>query len=103
MIPEVDAGEVTVEHLRSAVWNDGSLIVRGLIGPERVTQLVDDIDAALEAHESQLEGIASEEASRVKLALRGRAMSNVELKRFRGAAITRGSVLTAELPRSSSI
>ena len=62
VIPEVDAGEVTVEHVRSAVWNHGSLIVRGLVGPERVTQLVDDIDAALEAHESQLEGTASEEA-----------------------------------------
>ena len=47
VIPEVDARDVTVEHVRSAVWNHGSLIVRGLVGPERVTQLVADIDAAL--------------------------------------------------------
>jgi hypothetical protein len=100
VIPEVDAGEITVEHVRSAVWNHGSLIVRGLVGRERVTQLVDDIDAAFEAHDSELEGTASEEASRWYRPFAQERMNNLELKRLRGAVLTRDSVLTAESPRS---
>jgi hypothetical protein len=52
-IPEVPASELTAETLASGILRHGCLLVRGLITPEMVTRLTDDIDetfAALDAH-----------------------------------------------------
>jgi len=50
-IPEIPAAELTVERLRSAIEHHGSLLVRGLIGPERVEAMVDHIERALAAYD----------------------------------------------------
>jgi phytanoyl-CoA dioxygenase PhyH len=49
VIPEVPAGELTSETLRSGILRHGCLKVRGLVTPARVAQLRDDIDAAMDA------------------------------------------------------
>ena len=100
VIPEINGREVTVDHVRSAIWNHGSLIVRGLVDPQRVAQLVGDIDAALAGYDAESAGTASDETSRWYRPIARDRMSDLEQKRFRGAVITRGSVLTVDSPRS---
>jgi hypothetical protein len=56
VIPEIGPGELDVPHVRSALLNHGSLIVRGLVGPERVAQLTADIDRALEGYDAWFAG-----------------------------------------------
>ena len=100
VIPEINGREVTVDHVRSAIWNHGSLIVRGLVDPQRVAELVGDIDAALAGYDAESAGTASDETSRWYRPIARDRMSDLEQKRFRGAVITRGSVLTVDSPRS---
>ncbi len=56
VIPEIKGVELDVERVRSALLNHGSLIVRGLVGPERVAQLTGDIDRALEGYDAWFGG-----------------------------------------------
>jgi hypothetical protein len=56
VIPEVGLADLDVEHVRSALLNHGSLIVRGLVGPERVAQLTADIDRALDGYDAWFAG-----------------------------------------------
>src|SRR5207249_9601124 len=56
VIPEISPAELDVEHVRSALLNHGSLIVRGLVGPERVAQLTADIDRALDGYDAWFAG-----------------------------------------------
>jgi hypothetical protein len=55
-IPEITGARLTVEAVQSAMLNHGSVIVRGLIGPERVAQLTDDIDRVLEGYDAWIAG-----------------------------------------------
>ena len=55
-IPEIAGADLSVEQVRSALFNHGSLIVRGLIGPERIAQLTDDIDRALDGYDAWFAG-----------------------------------------------
>ncbi len=52
VIPEIDRADMTVDLVRSGVERHGCLIVRGLVAPHRVAQLVADIDQALDGFDS---------------------------------------------------
>ena len=56
VIPEIGPADLDVAHVRSALLNHGSLIVRGLVGPERVAQLTADIDRALAGYDAWFAG-----------------------------------------------
>jgi hypothetical protein len=56
LIPAVRREDLTVDCVRSALWNHGSLIVRGLIGRESAECLVDDIDTATAAFDARASG-----------------------------------------------
>jgi hypothetical protein len=51
IVPEIDAAALTVEAVRSAILCHGSLIVRGLLNPDRVRSLVEDIDEVFDAYD----------------------------------------------------
>lgn len=51
--PEVSAGDVTLEKLRSAVYHHGCLIVRGLLPHDDCAQLRSDIDQAFTAFDER--------------------------------------------------
>ena len=55
-IPEIAGADLDIERVRSALLNHGSLIVRGLVGPERVAQLTADIDRALDGYDAWFAG-----------------------------------------------
>jgi Phytanoyl-CoA dioxygenase (PhyH) len=54
--PEVSRDDLTLDALRSGIFRHGALLVRGLIGPARVQQLVDDIDQAFAGYEARVAG-----------------------------------------------
>jgi hypothetical protein len=51
IVPEIDAEMLTVDAVRSAILCHGSLIVRGLLKPDRVKKLVEDIDQVFDAYD----------------------------------------------------
>ena len=55
-IPEVPRNRLSVKTLRSGILRHGCLLVRGLVGPERVHQLVDDIEQAFAAYDAHERG-----------------------------------------------
>jgi hypothetical protein len=55
-LPEIEPSDLDVEHVRSALFNHGSLLVRGLVGPDRVAQLTADIDRALDGYDAWIAG-----------------------------------------------
>jgi hypothetical protein len=56
VIPEIGRDELDVERVRSALLNHGSIIVRGLVPPERVELLTGDIDRALDGFDAWFAG-----------------------------------------------
>jgi hypothetical protein len=56
LIPEVARENLTVECLRSAIRNHGSLIVRGLVDRDHVDRLVSDIDMTFDAFDADASG-----------------------------------------------
>jgi hypothetical protein len=56
LIPEVGREKLTVECVRSAIRNHGSLLVRGLVDPEHVDRLIKDIDTTFEAFDALARG-----------------------------------------------
>lgn len=50
-IPEMGAGDLTAEHLGSALTHHGSLIVRGLVPETRTEALVADIDSVFDGYD----------------------------------------------------
>jgi hypothetical protein len=62
-LPEVDGAHLGADTLRSAIVNHGSLIVRGLLSPARVTELTEDIDRALAAAQAHVAGAPSSETA----------------------------------------
>ena len=53
-IPEIAGSDLTVERVRSAVFNHGCCLVRGLVGDDQVSVLVDDIDRALAGYDASV-------------------------------------------------
>ena len=56
VIPEIGRAELDVEHVRSALLNHGSVIVRGLVDAEGVARLTADIDRALDGYDAWFAG-----------------------------------------------
>jgi hypothetical protein len=54
--PEVTRDGLTLDSVRSGIFRHGSLLVRGLIGPDRVQRLVEDIDRAFAGYEARVAG-----------------------------------------------
>jgi hypothetical protein len=50
-IPEIGPDDFDVDHVWSGLLNHGSLLVRGLVGPEQIERLRSDIDRALDAYD----------------------------------------------------
>jgi hypothetical protein len=46
-LPDLDYADVTPDVLRSAVFQHGALLARGMLGPDLVERLVGDIDATM--------------------------------------------------------
>lgn len=55
-LPEVAAADLTADAIRSGIVGHGALIVRGLIPPARVAQLIEDIDQVFSAQDVFLGG-----------------------------------------------
>ncbi len=55
-IVEVDPAGMTVEALRTGLARSGCLLVRGLVPPERGAQMIEGIDATLEAFDASEQG-----------------------------------------------
>ncbi len=53
LIPEIRGQDLTVQRVRSAIRNHGSLMVRGLVRPHDAVRLKSDIDAAFEAFDAR--------------------------------------------------
>ena len=58
-VPEVAADGLSAEVLGSAMTNHGSLMVRGLVGPDQVRSLVDGIDRAFAGRDASGDGSAA--------------------------------------------
>ena len=52
--PEITAGELTPEVLRSGIFRHGCILVRGLVPHARVEELIDDIERSFAAHDSHV-------------------------------------------------
>jgi hypothetical protein len=57
-VPEVDVSELTPDVVGGAIVNHGCLKVRGLVDPQRVGVLIDDIDRAFDAFDAWKDGAA---------------------------------------------
>ena len=60
-LPAIAARELTTEAVRSGIVRHGCLHVRGLIPPDRIARLIDDIDRTFTAHDVHAEGATDEE------------------------------------------
>jgi hypothetical protein len=97
--PEVPASELTTELLRSGIANHGSLLVRGLLSPARVAQLVDDIDRAFDGYDANEDGAPLSETTPWFVPMEtasGFAMDPIEQMLLRKA----GGVHTGDSPRA---
>jgi hypothetical protein len=94
LVPEVAARDLTVEHLHSAMQHHGSLLVRGLVGPERVQLLVDDVERALAAYDAVAARNHATELEGWYAAFDRAGVTDKQKHAMR----RRGSVLTVESP-----
>lgn len=62
-IPEIDAAQISAELIRSGVFNHGSIIVRGLLGPHDVAALGESIKSTYAAHDRHLAGAPLDETA----------------------------------------
>ena len=62
-LPEIAAADLTADAVRSGIVRHGALIVRGLIRPARVAQLIEDIDQTFTAEDAFLEGAPHAQAA----------------------------------------
>jgi hypothetical protein len=86
-IPEIEPADLTVERVRSAIRNHGSLIVRGLLDPAQIERLRGDIDRALAAYDAAANGETPPELAGWYRPFDRDQMSDRERKRFRGAVM----------------
>ena len=107
-IPELSREKFNVENLRSAVINNGSLIVRDLISPTEAQAFVHDIDNAFQSFDVATEGefpkncapwfvpfISSDNLGETEFSVHGNKDG------FHGRSFVRegGGILAAESPR----
>ena len=64
LIPEVRREGLTVESVRSAIQNHGSLLVRGLVGRDQVARLITDIDSAFDAFDARAHSVQRGDVAR---------------------------------------
>jgi hypothetical protein len=62
-IPEVGRDEFDVRSLRSAIFNNGSLIVRNLISADEAQTITTDIDKAIENYDAAVRGEPMEDSA----------------------------------------
>jgi hypothetical protein len=62
-LPEVAAADLTADMVRSGIVRHGALVVRGLIPPARVAQLIEDIDQTFTAQDAFLAGAPHAQAA----------------------------------------
>lgn len=62
-IPEIDVAQISAERIRSGVFNHGSIIVRGLLGPQDVEALRESIKNTYAAHDRHLAGAPLDETA----------------------------------------
>lgn len=62
-VPEIEAGALTAETIRSAFLRSGCLLVRGLMPAERAAKLIEGIDRALESRDAHAEGAPAEQTT----------------------------------------
>ncbi len=62
-LPEVAAAELTTQSLRAGILGGGSLLVRGLLSPERAGRLKEGIDRSFEQRDAFLEGAPAAETT----------------------------------------
>ena len=62
-IPEINRSELNVEKLRSAILNNGSLIVRNLITPSEAQAAIDDVNISFEKYDAAIDGKPLEESA----------------------------------------
>ena len=63
-LPAVEASALNAAAIRGAMLSHGSLIVRGLVAPERAAELLAGIDRAFAGRDAQLDGgVADEDTS----------------------------------------
>ncbi|MSO80055.1 MAG: hypothetical protein EXQ79_10710, partial [Acidimicrobiia bacterium] len=58
-LPEIHRRDLTIDTLRSGILQHGCLLVRGLVEPTRVNQLVEDIDRTFAAFDVRNDGPAA--------------------------------------------
>ena len=62
-IPEITRDELNVEKLRSAILNNGSLIVRNLITPGEAQAAIDDVNISFDKYDAALFGKPLEDSA----------------------------------------
>ncbi len=101
-LPEIHAGELNIEKLRSGILDAGGLIVRGLMHPELVTTMREAVDNTLAARRDILTGTADEDADEWYARSSKVAGGPVQFGSLGGEKYTEsGSVWSADSPRAA--
>jgi hypothetical protein len=98
-LPEVPASGMTADAVRSGIVDHGALVVRGLVGRERVAQLIDGIDHAFAAHDAFVDGTPVAETAPWYVPFEPK--SGPKLGPVRQWVRGGGGVLTIESPRAA--
>ena len=109
-IPEINRSELNVEKLRSAILNNGSLIVRNLITPSEAQAAIDDVNISFEKYDDAIVGKPLEESapwfvpikSSEKLGITEFSAWSPEDQGSRHWVREGGGVLAADSPRTFS-
>jgi hypothetical protein len=91
-LPAIDACELSVDAVRSALQHHGSLIVRGLLAHDRVRRLVSDMDRAYAAFDARAKHVERPEVDAWYEPFARDGVSDRARKR------ARGSIMTVESP-----
>lgn len=94
-IPVVTRDQLTPELMRGAVFGHGSLLVKGLLDPDRIELFKNIVDSAIAAYDATVGGTASAETSRWYSPFSEMVTGGVG----RGFVREGGGVLTADSPR----
>jgi hypothetical protein len=95
-LPEISAADLTADALRSGIVRHGALIVRGLVPPARVEQLIEDIDQTFTAQDAFFAGAPASQTAPWYVPFEPESGRLGPIKFVRGG----GGVLTIESPRA---
>lgn len=98
-IPEIVAADLSADTLRSGIVRHGALIVRGLVPPDRVALLIDDIDRTFVARDASFAGAPVAETAPWYVPFEPESGS-ASIGPIRKWVREGGGVLTVESPRS---